>query len=110
MLIALLLRLGVAHLLARGVLLGYLLLSGNVAPHTLQVLVLIFHERSHAALLLLDCCFFVLEVLHLPCFDFVETLGVWFVARKILLRGCWHNNSRLHSSSQRLRRLFTMHE
>ena len=59
---------------ARLVLVCDLLLPLDIAPHALQVLILILHERRHTGVFFADHLALVSEVLHVAKLIFVELL------------------------------------
>ena len=73
-LIALVLRHGQVDLPARLVLVRDLLLPLDVAPHALQVLILVLHERRHTGVFFADHLALVSEFLHVAKLIFVELL------------------------------------
>ena len=73
-LITLVLRHRQIDLPARLVLVCDLLLPLDIAPHALQVLILVLHERRHTGVFFADYLALVNEVLHVAKLIFVELL------------------------------------
>lgn len=68
MLVAISRRQGQVDMLARDVLMRDLFLAGYIAPHSLQVIVLVLHEGCHATGLFLDSGTLIGKLVDLPHF------------------------------------------